>query len=213
MMRNFGAVQEKLSSTAVLPFVLMLALFGNGCGDFFVSGNSLNSISLTPTSLFLAVGETKQVTANGTTVNGNSQDVTGTASWTSTSAGVASVNAGLVTAVASGTTTITASQDGVSANAGVIVNTSALQSINVTSTTTTIVSVGSTLQLKATATFADNTQKDITNQVAWTSGSTTTATVTSAGVVTGVQTGTVTITAAVTTASGTQQGTISIQVQ
>jgi len=212
-MRNIRAVIGKLSWTAVLPFVLMLALFGSGCGDFFVSGNSLNSISLTPTSLFLAVGDTKQITANGTTVNGDSQDATSTATWSSSSAGVASVNAGLVTAVAAGTTTITASQDGVSANAGVIVNTSALQSIDVTSTTTTTVSAGSTIQLKATATFADNSQKDITNQVAWSSGSTSTATVTSTGAVTGVQAGTVTITASVTTASSTQQGTISIQVQ
>ncbi len=213
MMRIGRAVTNRWSSTAVLILILLLSFANSGCGSFFVSGNALNTISLTPTSLFLAVGDTKQLKANGTTVNGDSQDVTSTAKWTSSSAGVASVNAGLVTAVAKGTATITASQDGVSANAGVIVNNSALQSIDVTSTTITTVSVGSTLQLKATATFADNTQQDITNQVAWSSGSTSTATVTSAGVVTGVQTGTVTITASVTTASTTEQGTISIQVQ
>src|SRR5512146_3208159 len=101
MIRNGRAVQGKLSSTGVLSFVIVLALSGSGCGDFFVSGNALNSISLTPSSIFLTVGETKQFTANGTTVNGDSQDVTSTAKWSNSSAGVATVSAGLVTAVAS----------------------------------------------------------------------------------------------------------------
>lgn len=194
--------KTKWGSTAVLVLILLLAFATSGCGDFFVSGNSLNSISLTPTSIFLTVGDTKQFTANGTTVNGDSQDVTSTAKWSTSSSGVASVNAGLVTAVASGSATITASQDGVEANGGVIVNTSPLTTITVTGTPTTITS-GQTVQLKATANFESGSPTDITNQVTWTSDNTSAATVSSTGLVQGVATGTANITASVTTTSAT----------
>jgi len=202
MIRNGRAVQGKLSSTAVLSFVIILALSGSGCGDFFVSGNALNSISVTPSSIFLTIGETKQFTANGTSVNGDSEDVTSTAKWSSSASSFATVSAGLVTAVATGTSTITASQDGVEANGGVIVNASALTGITVTGSTSTI-SSGSTVQLKATANFQDGSSKDITNQVTWASDSTNVATVSSTGLVTGVTIGTSNITASVTTTAST----------
>ena len=202
----------RTARNATLPLVLLLALFGIGCGSFFVSGNSLNTIDLTPTSIFLTVGETKQFTANGTTVNGDSQDVTSSAKWTSSSNGTATVSAGLVTAVASGNATITASQDGVEDTAGVIVNTSALDSISITSSSTTVTS-GSTLSLTATGTFADSSTKALTSQVGWSSDTTSVATVNSSGVVTGVAAGTATITASVTTSTGTVSDTITITVQ
>src|SRR5690242_12998047 len=126
MMRANNVVKSQWATTAVLLLILSLSFVTSGCGNFFVSGNSLNTIALTPTSVFLTVGNTKQFTANGTTVNGDSKDVTSSAKWSSSSAGVATVNAGLVTAVAAGNTTITASQDGVQNTAGVIVNTSDL---------------------------------------------------------------------------------------
>ncbi len=213
MMRTDNAANTKWGRTAVLVLILLLAFATSGCGDFFVSGNSLNTISVTPASVFLAIGDTKQLTANGTTVNGDSKDVTSTAKWTSSSSGTATVSAGLVTAVASGNATITASQDGVEDTAGVIVDASALQTITITATNTTV-NTGSTISLTANGNFADGSSRNITNQVAWSSSDTTKATVSSSGVVTGVAATTgVTITASVTTASSTVQGTISITVQ
>ena len=212
MMRNHGAVQGKLSSTAVLPLILAIALFGSGCGSFFVSGNALNSMTLTPTSIFLKVGETEQFKANGTTVNGDSLDATSTAKWSSSSAGTATVTAGLVTAVAAGNSTITASQDGVDASGSVIVNTLALNSIAITPSSPTVNS-GSTTSLTATATFEDNSTKPITSQVAWSSDTTSVATVNSNGVVTGVAIGTAKITATVNTTSGTVSNNVTITVQ
>jgi uncharacterized protein YjdB len=190
------------NSNAILSLVLLLALVGIGCGSFFVSGNALNSMTMTPTSIFLKVGETKQFTANGTTVNGDSKDVTSSAKWTSSSDGVATVNAGLVTAVASGNATVTASQDGITANSGVIVNTLGLLSIAITPTTPTV-TAGSTTSLTATGTFEDNSTKPLTSQVAWSSDTTSVATVNSSGVVSGVIVGTAKITASVTTTTGT----------
>lgn len=212
MIRTDNVLKSTPGTTAVLLFILLLSFATSGCGDFFVSGNSLNTISLTPTSVFLTVGNTKQFSASGTTVNGDSKDVTSTAKWSTSSAPTATVSAGLVTAVAAGNATITASQDGVEDTAGIIVNTSDLSSLDISATSTTVTS-GSTLQLHATATFADNSQKDVTNQVAWTSGSTSTATVSNTGLVTGVAAGTVTITATVTTATTTVTKDVTITVQ
>ena len=202
MIRNGKAVKTRWGTVAVFVLILLLTFATSGCGDFFVSGNALNSISVTPTSIFLTVGETKQFTANGTTVNGNSQDVTSTAKWSSSAPSFATVSAGLVTAVATGNATITASQDGVEANGGVIVNASALTGITVTGSTSTI-AIGSTVQLTAKANFQDGSSKDITNQVTWTSDSTNVATVSNTGLVTGVTTGTANITASVTATSST----------
>src|SRR6266446_7975264 len=55
------------------------------------------------------------------------------------------------------------------------------------------VNPGATLQLKATATYSDNSSKDVTSVAMWTSSSTVKATVSAAGLVTGVAPGTVTI--------------------
>jgi Bacterial Ig-like domain (group 2) len=195
---------KKTPTSAAILLVLLLAIFSSGCGSFFVSGNAVNSINVTPTSVFLAVGETKQLTANGTTVNGDSNDITSTAKWTSSSVGVASVSAGLVTAVTSGNATITVSQDGVSATSGIIVNASPITDIVITGSTTTLASGSGTVQLTGTAKFQDGTTKDETNQVTWSSDSTNVAKVSSTGLVTAQSTtGTANISASVTTTTGT----------
>ena len=200
-------------SCVLLGFVLSLALVLSSCNGFFVGGSSLNSITVSPKSIFLKAGETKQFTASGTTIDGNTKDVTSSAKWTSSSASATVDAAGLVTASSTaGTAIITASQDGVSSTGGVIANASSLSSIAITPLNPSVLS-GSNQQLTATATFADNTSRDITSQVAWTSDTTSVATVNTSGVVTGVATGTAKITASVTTTTGTVSGNVTVSVQ
>jgi uncharacterized protein YjdB len=207
---------KAVGPTRIFPvisgLVLVLTLLGSGCEGFFVSGDALNSMTVTPASVFLKVGETEQFTANGTTVNGDSKDVTSTAKWTSSSDSIATVSAGLATAVTAGNATLTASQDGIERTAGVIVNTLGLTTISITPRAPTVTS-GSTVSLTATGTFEDNSTKNLTTQVGWTSSATSIATVNSAGVVTGVSTGTATITASVTTRTGTVSGNVTAIVQ
>lgn len=212
MRRTDKAGNTTWRSIAVLVLILLLSFATTACGSFFVSGNALNSMTVTPTSIFLKVGETEQFKANGTTVNGDSLDATSTAKWSSSSAGIATVNTGLVTAVAAGNSTITASQDGINASGNVIVNTLALTSIAITPSSPTVTS-GNTTALTATATFEDNSTKVITSQVAWSSDTTTVATVNSNGVVTGVAAGTAKITATVNTTSGTISNNVTVTVQ
>lgn len=200
-------------SIVLILFVLAFTVTFSSCNDFFVSGDALNSISVSPISIFLAVGETKQFSAQGTTVNGDTSDVSSSATWESSSNTVATVDSsGKVTAVGEGNSTITASKDGVSSSGSLIVNLQPLNTIDITPNLPTVTS-GSTLPLTATGTFADNTHRILTNQVAWSSGTASVATVNTNGVVTGITPGTSQITATVSTSTGSVTGTVNVIVQ
>ncbi|HEX6880386.1 MAG TPA: Ig-like domain-containing protein [Terriglobales bacterium] len=206
------ARRGRYTALSLVSSAIALVLLWSGCNGFFVSGSTLNSITVTPTSIFLTVGQTKQFSASGTTVDGDTQDVTSSAKWTSSSSAAATVDAGLVTAVATGNSTITASQDGVNGTGSVIVNSQDLSSLAITPSNPSV-SSGSTVSLTATGTFADNSTKNLTNFVSWTSGTTSVATVSTTGVVTGVSTGTSTITATVNTQTGTVTTNVTVTVQ
>lgn len=199
-------------SRGLLILVMALSLAWSSCDGFFVGGSALNSITVTPTSIFLKVGESKQFSANGTTVDGNSKDVTNSAKWTSSSGSATVDAAGMVAAVSDGNATITASQDGVNSTGSVIVNAQGLTSLAITPNSPTV-ATGSTTQLTATGTFEDNSTKDLSNQVGWSSGSTSVATVNSTGLVTGVSAGTSVITVTVTTSTGSVTATTTLTVQ
>jgi hypothetical protein len=77
------------------------------------SGSTLTSISISPGSALLSVGNTLQLTATGYYSNGTTQNLTTTATWATSNSGAATVKAGLVTAVANGASSITASYTGV----------------------------------------------------------------------------------------------------
>ena len=152
-------------------------------------------ISLSQTTANINKGETLQLTATVTPSNANNKTVT----WTSSNTTIATVsNTGLVTAKAVGNATITATTaDGssLSASCQVTVNQPATGiSINKTSAT---INNGETLQLTATVSPSNASNKSVT----WTSSNTSVATVNSNGLVTAKGRGSATITA--TTTDGT----------
>jgi hypothetical protein len=100
----------------------------------------------------------------------------------------------LATSTGYGTTTITATMNGVSATAQLTVTTPALTSIAVTPQSTTIYQ-GTAIQLKATGLYADGSSADLTNSVAWSSSDNTIATVSPQGLVQSLGLGTATISA------------------
>jgi len=127
--------------------------------------------------------------------------------WSSNVPNIANVDGtGLVTGVAAGTATITASSEGKSGTAAVVVLPPVAASVTVAPTTTTL-SVGDSTTLTATA-------KDASGNViagapvTWSSDNPAAATVSSSGVVTAVGIGTATITAQ----SGNAKGTATILV-
>lgn len=207
----------KLVRLFVPVFVLTILL--GSCDSFFPSESAINTLTLSPTNRFMKVNDTQQFTATATTIGGTTSDVSNSATWSSSNNSVATVSTtGLVTGKSApsglGTATITVSSGGVTQTAAITVTNSTLNSIVITPSSPTI-TTGSTQQLKATGTLADNSTLDITNLVTWASGDTTKATVSSTGLVTGVATttsSTVAITATANNGSAIT-GTVNVTVQ
>jgi Bacterial Ig-like domain (group 2)/Abnormal spindle-like microcephaly-assoc'd, ASPM-SPD-2-Hydin len=87
----------------------------------------LTSISVTPGTASISAGSTQQFTATGTFSDGSTADITSTVVWASSATGVATINAkGLSTGVASGTSTISAAQAGVTGTATLTITTAGL---------------------------------------------------------------------------------------
>ena len=183
--------------------------FGSGRVNGLSAGQSLVelvSIAVTPDSPSIANGLTQQFTATGTFTDTTTQDLTASATWSSSNTAVATIvsTTGLATAVGVGTTTITATSEGVSGSTVLTVTAAQLQSIAVTPANPSLAE-GQTQQFTATGTFTDDTTQDLTTTAAWTSSNTAVATIIgSTGLATAVSEGTTVITA---TSAGVQGST------
>ncbi|MGO9464849.1 MAG: kelch repeat-containing protein [Isosphaeraceae bacterium] len=165
----------------------------------------------------------RQFIATGTFSDGTTVDLTGAVTWQSSNSAVAAIlppgdyripptsanssPSGWVLGVAAGTSSITASYDGVSSTPDVLtVQGSILQSITVTPGNA-IIATGSTQQFTATGVFSDGTTQNLSayglpwipgpqlpEAMTWTSGTSSVATISSTGLATGLTTGTSTIT-------------------
>lgn len=162
---------------------------------------TLVSIALSPTNPTIALGNSQQLVATGTYTDATTQVITASADWSSSNAAKATVSAaGLVLSKAQGTTTITATKDGISQSTLVTVGAPLLLSIAVTPTGQSIPK-GNTLQLVATGTYTDAVPRDVTSTATWTTSASSVATV-SGGVVQSVNAGSATITATVGAIAG-----------
>ncbi len=178
--------------------------------------SGLDSITVTPSTESLNVGDNVQLTATGTYGNANrqsTQPVTTGVTWTSSAPAVASVVAttGAVTAAGVGTATITATAQGfrgpVTATATVTVGgigtgtggVGSLSVIAVLPSAQTLSLAGQTTQFTAVGTTTTGSTEYLTNSVTWTSSNPSVATIgVNTGLATAVGAGTVTITAAYT---------------
>lgn len=192
--------------------VCLLAVFLVSC-----SNPSVTSLTISPTSETLGVGNSAQFTAMATLSQGthpkSTEDVTDTATWSSSNTGVATVSStGMVTAVAPGTASVTAKMAGfpgtISASATLTVSgsssgssggggTSNLVSLALIPNSQFVAALGETAQFIAIGTYAGNpgTTVDLTDQANWSSSDSAIATVTATGLVASVSQGTATITA------------------
>jgi uncharacterized protein YjdB len=161
---------------------------------------TLSKIVVSPNPASIAVGATQQFAATATYSDGSTKDVTATATWTSTTPAVATVNsAGLATAVATGSTTITASLNSISGSATLNVNS---VTISVTPNTATIV-VGATQQFTAMASYPNGTTADVTATATWSIANPAVATIdATTGLATSVAVGSTSVTASLNGSSG-----------
>ena len=206
---NYGAAAYKVNQSTGALTLASGSFSSPGAETLTTVPNAISStatltgLQIVPATAQIAtstVGKQYQFTLKGTFSDGSTGFLTGSASWTSSNQTVATVAAGLATSTGYGTTTITATVNGVSTTATLTVTAPALTSINVTPQSTTIYD-GTALQLKATGLYADGSSVDITNSVTWTSANTTIATVSATGLVQSLAIGNVTISAADTVTS------------
>ena len=151
-----------------------------------VTDATLTAIQVTPPSVSLAKGQTRQLTATATYSDNTTADISGNVTWLPTDITTATVSTtGLLTGRVAGTTELTASLDGVTSNAvQVTVTDAVLTAIQVTPPSVSLAK-GQTRQLTATATYSDNTTADISGNVTWLPTDITTATVSTTGLLIG----------------------------
>jgi trimeric autotransporter adhesin len=187
-----------------------------GSTALIVSSATLKSIAVNPMSALLAPGSTLQINAKGTWTDNSSQNISVFTSWSSSDTQIATVGiSGNTTGQSAGTATITATipatSGTLSASAHLVVEGSSLVSIKITPQNLKLPATIET-QLKATGTFSDGQQLDLTSAATWTSSAPSVATVSNAsnngGVATGVAIGGTTITAAFAGISATTNITV-----
>ena len=164
---------------------------------------SVSSVSLDKSQATVNQGSSLQLTATINPSDATNKDVT----WTSSNPTVATVDSnGKVTALAPGTTTITVTtEDGDKTAACTVTVVRPVISVSLDKTQATI-DEGKTLQLTATVTPDDATNKEVT----WSSSNTSVATVDANGLVTGIKKGETVIT--VTAKDGNKTATCLIHV-
>lgn len=158
-----------------------------------VSAATLQSLSVSQTSLSLPVGVSADVLVTGLYSDGSTQDLTAQATWSSSSSAIASVsNAGVsrgrVAGVAVGAATITVTFGGRSANVAVTVTQATLVSLSLTPSIASMPR-GTTQAFVATGSYTDGSTRDVSSQVTW-SASTSALSVSSSGLATALQLGT-----------------------
>lgn len=163
-----------------------------------VTAAPLRALVITPAAITLDVGATTNARALGTFADGSSSDVTEQCAWLGAAPAIAGVSAtsgtrGLVNGAAAGTTTITASLQGIQATASVTVRTPVTYVLQILPSTASI-RVGSTQAFTATRAGSDGSSFDVTATATWVSSSLTVASM-AAAVATGVSDGTTTISA------------------
>ena len=177
------------------------------------SGNSaitvlvpVASVSVSPASATVSLGNTAQLTA--TALDANGTPISGwPVAWTSGNAAVATVSAsGLVTSVAGGSATITATSEGKSGSSAITVTAVPVASVAVSPPSAGVL-VGATVQLTAMPLDANGNPLG-GRTIAWTSSAPGVATVSASGLVTGVAVGSATITATSEGKSGTSAITV-----
>ncbi len=152
------------------------------------------SIVVTPAAPSVAKGLTQQFTATGVYATGN-RDITNAVAWASSVTGKATIAAhGLATTVAPGTTTISATLDGVVGSTVLTVGAATLVSVAVTPGTATIAPLA-TQQYTATGTYTDSSTANLTSTAVWASDNHAFATIAAGGLATAVADGTAHITA------------------
>lgn len=208
------AVPHRVKGLSAGP-VTLTATLGTVSGTYALTVNSetVTALTITPAAPSIAKGRNKNFSATATLSNATTQDLTFDAAWHSGDSVVATVNdvasdatdgKGFAQGLAVGTSTITATfpVNGVTATTLLTVTAPVLQSILVTPSSQSVLSL-SKVSFAAIGTYSDGSTPDITSLAAWSSSASGVATITTGGVVTTLAPGTASVTATLDGINGT----------
>lgn len=148
------------------------------------------SLEVNKDTLSLHVGDSENLDLQARFANGDIATITDKAEWTSSNDEIIGVLKGKVTAYKSGRATLTAKYGGKSATVQVDVDIPVVINANPHSVA---LQVGETESVTVIATYPDGTEKEITNEVEWTSNAPEIAEVRK-GLISGISTGAATVT-------------------
>jgi len=135
-----------------------------------VSSAVITGISVTPPTVTVAKGQNQPLTARATYSDLTSSDVSRFVTWSPIDNSTATVTlGGLLTGANVGTTSVTASKDGVTSNTvSVDVSDAVITALRVTPSVVSVAK-GEEQPLTATAKYSDDTSSDVSDSVTWTS--------------------------------------------
>jgi len=141
----------------------------------------LQSITVTPANPSILTLSTGNFKAVGNYSDGSKPDITSQTTWSSSNTTIATIDgSGTVSTLLQGTTTITASLNGVPGTSNLRVTGGNLTGITLTPATVTLVK-GTVGRITAKGTFSNGSIRDITGAVAWSPVNTSIVTVTTPG--------------------------------
>jgi trimeric autotransporter adhesin len=182
-----------------------------GTVTFNVTTATLVSINVTPANTTIATLTSQVFVATGLYTDNNTQDLTDQATWASSDLAVATLNDEIATGIAAGTTTISATFNGITGSTLLHVTGATLTAIDVTPANPRA-PVGFNVQLRATGRFSDNTTQDLTADVFWSSSDDANASISNAsgseGLASPLQAGTSTMSASIAGITGSTLLTI-----
>ncbi|TGM53176.1 beta strand repeat-containing protein [Leptospira adleri] len=181
-----------------------------GGGFFFLpssgSESSVTRIELTSQNSSIAKGTSSQLQVTAVFDNGTNRDITSSATIFSSSNSIATIEGNSVRGLSVGASTLEADYQGFTSRLTISVTPALLNSIQITSSDSGTLAVGSSRQLFATGIFSDGSNQDLTNDplTNWSSSNDSLISINAAGLATAQSSGTVSIRASF----GSKQGSL-----
>ena len=183
---------------------LTVSSSGGGGG----SSPTLTSITVSAAASSIPVNTAQQFTATGSYDNGSSADISALVTWNSSLPATAAISAtGSATALAAGTTTISATLNGITGSTIFTVTAPTLTGILISPDDLTL-GIGINQQYVATAIYSDGSVEDLASGVTWSSSTSSTATIDAFGLASTAGAGQTTLTATVGSFSDTTTLTV-----